>query len=161
MVLGPAPERFGDQVTGDSLIDRSAVDDGDEYFPAATNAFVLYDRATGWVECFPKATLSYNDTLKAMRDFQGTTGPKVQQFHSDNFPSIAKAAKTMRWTAPTSTPGIPQTNGLAERKVRQVKEGGRTNLVQSGLDNAWWPYAVAHRCVRLRGRFGLQQDRPR
>ena len=106
----------------------------------------MYRRATDWIECHPKATLSYEDTLQAMRDFQGTEGRRVKQFHSDNFRSIAKAAKTMRWTAPTSTPGIPQTNGLAERKVRQVKEGGRTNLLQAGLDYSWWPYAVTHHC---------------
>ena len=106
----------------------------------------MFDRATGWIECHPKATLSYEDTLQAMRDFQGTEGRKVKQFYSDNFKSIQKAAKKMGWTAPTSTPGVPQTNGLAERKVRQVKEGGRTNLAQSGLSYAWWPYAVTHHC---------------
>ena len=93
--LGPAPVHFGDQVTGDSLIDRSADCDGDEYFPNATNAFVMFDRATEWIECHPKATLSYEDTLQAMRDFQGTEGRKVELFYADNFPSIAKAEKAM------------------------------------------------------------------
>ena len=58
-------------MTGDSLIDRSGDCEGDEYFPNATNAFVMFDRATQWIECHPKATLSYEDTLKAMRDFSG------------------------------------------------------------------------------------------
>ena len=121
LVIGPAPVRFGDQVTGDSLIDRTVIGEGDEYFPNSTNAFVMYDRATQWIECHPKATLSYEDTLQAMRNFQGTYGRKVRRFYADNFASIAKAAKTMHWTAPTSTPGVPQTNGLAERKIRQVR----------------------------------------
>merc|ERR1712026_586488 len=81
-----------------------------------------------------------------MLDFQGTEGRKVKQFYSDNFSSLADAAKKMHWAAPTSTPGVPQTNGLAERKIRQVKEGGRTNLIQSGLAYVWWPYAVKHHC---------------
>ena len=43
---------------------------------------------------------------------------------------------------PTSTPGVPQTNGLAEREVRVCKEGGRANLIQAGLGVEWYEFAV-------------------
>ena len=67
LAAGPTPKRFGDYVTGDSLINRDAGDNDDDNYPGATNAFVMYDRATGWIECAPKGTLSYEDTLEAMR----------------------------------------------------------------------------------------------
>ena len=53
----------------------------------------------------------------------------------------------MGWVNPHSTPGVQQFNGLAERMVRRVKEGGRANLLQSGLPYGWWPWALAHHCA--------------
>ena len=116
-------------------------------FPGSTNSFVMYDRGTDWTECAPQMSLSYEQTKAAMRHFQGTSGRKVKSFYADNFPSITKAARAMGWCNPHSCPGVPQTNGLAERMVRRVKEGGRANLIQSGLPYSWWPYAVTHFCA--------------
>ena len=39
---------------------------------------------------------------------------------------------------PTSTPACPETNGLAEAAVKDVKNGTRANLIQSGLHPTWW-----------------------
>ena len=50
---------------------------------------------------------------------------------------------------PTSTPSEPKSNGLIERMIRRVKDGTRTNLVQSGLDITWWPHAAMHFCDAL------------
>ena len=36
----------------------------------------------------------------------------------------------------------PQTNGIIERAVRVVKEGTSCVMVQSGLDEKWWPEAM-------------------
>ena len=38
----------------------------------------------------------------------------------------------------TSTPHRSETNGIAERAVRRVKEGTYAVLLQSGLDENWW-----------------------
>lgn len=41
---------------------------------------------------------------------------------------------------------VPQTNGLPERRVRKVKEGGSAGTVQSGLKaKRWWQFAVRHK----------------
>ena len=37
-----------------------------------------------------------------------------------------------------STPHRSETNGIAERAVRRVKEGTSAVLLQSGLGNEWW-----------------------
>ena len=42
------------------------------------------------------------------------------------------------WNHCTSTPHRSETNGIAERAVRRVKEGTSAVLLQSGLDNEWW-----------------------
>ena len=31
--------------------------------------------------------------------------------------------------------------------IRRVKEGGRSNLIQSGLPYVWWPWAATHHCA--------------
>ena len=38
----------------------------------------------------------------------------------------------------TSRPHRSETNGIAERAVRRVKEGTSVVLLQSGLDGNWW-----------------------
>ena len=37
-----------------------------------------------------------------------------------------------------STPHRSETNGIAERAVRRVKEGTSAVLLQSGLNENWW-----------------------
>ena len=37
-----------------------------------------------------------------------------------------------------STPHRSETNGIAERAVRRVKEGTSAVLLQSGLNESWW-----------------------
>ena len=61
--------------------------------------------------------------------------------HSDNAPELLEAMKHLGWANPTSCPGIPQTNHIAEEKVRLCKTGTRAVLEQSGFPDDWWPMA--------------------
>ena len=58
----------------------------------------------------------------------------------------------------TSTPYRPETNGIAERAVRRVKEGTSASLVQSGLPEDWWGEAMYFYCL-LRCVYDQLQDR--
>ena len=60
----------------------------------------------------------------------------------DNAPELIKAMEELRWTYDTSTPHRPETNGVAERAARIIKEGTSTTLLQSGLPEDWWQEAM-------------------
>ena len=58
--------------------------------------------------------------------------PKV--LYTDSSLEFGTACEDLQWTLCTSTPHRSETNGIAERAVRRVKEGPSTVLLQSGLD---------------------------
>ena len=51
---------------------------------------------------------------------------------------FSKACEDLSWNHCTSTPHRSETNGVAERALRRVKEGTSAVLLQSGLDENWW-----------------------
>ena len=62
--------------------------------------------------------------------------PKV--IYTDNSLEFGKACEDLSWNHCTSTPHRSETNGIAERSVRRVKEGTSAVLLQSGLNESWW-----------------------
>ena len=112
----------------------------------ANSAIVLFDRATSWLDCYLKATRSEAHIVEAMQEFTKPSD-KIKQFYCDNGGELEAASRTLNWRRPTSTPGCPQTNGLAERCVRKVKEGGTSGIVQSGFKaKRWWRFSVRCQC---------------
>ena len=66
--------------------------------------------------------------------------PKV--IYTDNSLEFGKACEDLSWNHCSSTPHRSETNGIAERAVRRVKEGTSAVLLQSGLDENWWADAM-------------------
>ena len=68
--------------------------------------------------------------------------PGVRQetkvIYTDNSLEFGKACEDLSWNHCTSTPHRSETNGIAERAVRRVKEGTSAVLLQSGLNESWW-----------------------
>ena len=62
--------------------------------------------------------------------------PKV--IHTDKTLEFGKSCEHLSWNHCTSTPHRSETNGIAERPVRRVKEGTSAVLLQSGLNESWW-----------------------
>ena len=62
--------------------------------------------------------------------------PKV--IYTNNSLELGKACEDLSWNHCTSTPHRSETDGIAERAVRRVKEGTSAVMLQSGLDENWW-----------------------
>ena len=63
---------------------------------------------------------------------------KLKVIYTDNSLEFGKACEDLSWNHCTSTPHRSETNGIAERAARRVKEGTFAVLLQSGLDENWW-----------------------
>ena len=81
--------------------------------------------------------------------------PKV--IYTDNSLEFGKACEDLSWNHCTSTPQRSETNGLAERAVRSVKEGTFAVLLQSGLDENGWADSMEC-CTYLRNIQDLLSD---
>ena len=64
----------------------------------------------------------------------------------DNSLEFGKACEDLSWNHCKSTPHRSETNGIAERAVRRVKEGTSAVLLQSGLDEKWWADSMECYC---------------
>ena len=108
------PQSFGQCVTGDHIICKRDVEKG---INGETCALVVLDVATDWLACYPLKAKSAQAAYEALDDFEG---PKrcVALFHSDNAPELIKAAKMIGWLHGKSTPGVHESNAIAESAAR-------------------------------------------
>jgi hypothetical protein len=138
--LGPSPARYGQEITCDHLVARSAAAQGVE---GERNMLVVRDRATGMVDCFPVQSKSSQEVSISLRCFLGQTKPGM--IYTDCAPELAKAIENIAAHG-TAQPYRHETNGRIERTIRLVAEGARTCLAQSGLPSRFWPLACRHFC---------------
>ena len=83
-----------------------------------------------------KQTLLRKHKRSLQKFLEPDRNPKV--IYTDNSLEFGKACEDLSWNHCTSTPHRSETNGIAERAVRRVKEGTSAVLLQSGLDEKWW-----------------------
>ena len=99
-------------------------------------AVVVQDLATQWMQAYPCKNKTSQETQKSLQKFlEPDRKPKV--IYTDNSFEFGKACEDLSWNHCTSTPHRSETNGIAERAVRRVKEGSAV-LLQSGLNESWW-----------------------
>ena len=65
-------------------------------------------------------------------------GARQTVIYTDNSMEFGEACEDLSWNHCTSTLDRTETNGIAERAVRRVKEGTSAVLLQSGLNESWW-----------------------
>ena len=101
-------------------------------------------------------TKTSQETQRSLQKFlEPDRKPKV--IYTDNSLEFGKACEDLSWNHCTSTPHRSETNGIAERAVRSVKEGTSAVLLQSGLNESWW--ADSMECYTyLRNVTDLQSD---
>ena len=129
----PRAENFGDLITADYKI----VSEGCESRNNHRYAVVVQDLATQWILSYPCKTKTSLETQKSLMKFLEPTR-KSKVIYTDNSLEFGKACEDLSWNHCTSAPHRSETNGIAERAVRRVKEGTSAVLLQSGLNESWW-----------------------
>ena len=79
-----------------------------------------------------------------MKFLKPTRKPKV--IYTDNSLEFGRSCEKLSWNHCTSTPHRSETNGIAERAVRRVKEETSAVWLQSGLGNEWWADSMECYC---------------
>ena len=129
----PRADIFGDLITAD----RKVLSDNCESRNNHRYAVVVQDLATQWIQAYPCKTKTSQETQRCLQKFlEPERKPKV--IYTDNSLEFGKACEDLSWNHCTSTPHRSETNGIAERAVRRVKEGTSAVLLQSGLNESWW-----------------------
>ena len=133
----PRVENFGDLITADHKV----LSEGCESRNNHRYAVVVQDMVTKWIQSYPCKTKTSQEKQRSLQKFlEPNRKPKV--IYTDNSLEFGKACEDLSWNHCTSTPHRSETNGIAERAVRRVKEGTSAALLQSGLDEQWWADSV-------------------
>ena len=128
----PKAEKLGDLITADHKV----FSEGCEARHNHQYAVVVQDLGTQWLQSDPCKTKTSKETQKSLQKFlEPTRKPKV--IYTDTSSEFGKSCEELSWNHCTSTPHRSDTNGIAERAVRRVKEGTSVVLLQSGLDEKW------------------------
>ena len=100
-------------------------------------AVVVQDVGTQWIQSYPCKTKTSQETQRSLQKFL-EPNRKPQVINTVNSLEFGKTCEDLSWNHCTSTPHRSETNGIAERAVRRMKEGTSAVLLQSGLDEKWW-----------------------
>ena len=73
----------------------------------------------------------------------------VQVVYTDNSPELIRAIKDLGYRHQTSIEYVDSSKSFVEREVRQMLEGARSNLLQSGLPLKMWPLAMQHHAAAI------------
>ena len=133
-------ENFADLLWSDHIIvGKNKVSRGNK---GEKVGLLIYDVATHIQDIPALKNKNAQSTFTALMYFLGNHSGK--RIYSDNAGEIAVAAERMRMVHATSTPHKPQSNGLCENRVKQVVQGTRCNVLQSGFPHRFWPLAARH-----------------
>ena len=129
----PRAENFGGLKTADHKVLSESCESRNNH----RYAIVVQDLATQWIQAYPCKTKTSQETQRSLQKFL-EPDRKPEVIYTDNSLEFGKACEDLSWNHCTSTPDRSETNGIAERAVRRVKEGTSAVLLQSGLIESWW-----------------------
>ena len=128
----PRAENFGDLITADHKV----LSEGCESRNNHRCAVVVQDLVTQWIQAYPCKNKTSQETQRSLQKFL-EPDRKVIVIYTDNSLEFGKACENLSSDHCTSTRYRSETNGIAERAVRRVKEGTIAVLLQSGLNESW------------------------
>ena len=129
----PRADKYGDLITADYKV----LSDNCESRNNHRYAVVVQDLVT----MDPDVSVQKQNFIRnpeKLAKVVGTRKRKSKVIYTDNSLEFGKACEDLSWNHCTSTPHRSETNGIAERAVRRVKEGTSAVLLQSGLNESWW-----------------------
>ena len=145
-------ENFGDLITADHKVLSENCESRNHH----RYAVVVQDLATQWIQSYPCKTKTSQETQMSSKKFLERDG-KPELIYTDNSLEFGKACEDVSWDHCTSTPHRSETNGIAERAVRRVKEGTSAVFVQSGPNESSWADSMEC-CTYLRNVTDLLSD---
>ena len=138
-------EVFGDHIIGDHVIIKKNVEEG---FRGEQVALVLKDLHTQYRYVYPSQSKDSQSCVDGLNHFIGSKDD-VQVVYTDNSPELIRAIKDLGYRHQTSIEYVDSSKSFAEREVRQMLEGARSNLLQSGLPLKMWPLAMQHHATAI------------
>ena len=124
---------FGDLITADHKVLSENCESRNNH----RYAVVVQDLAIQWIQAYLCKNKTSQETQRSLQKFlEPDRKPKV--IYTYNSLEFGKACEDLSWNHCTSTPHRSETNGIAERAVRRVKEGTSAVFSQSGLNESWW-----------------------
>ena len=102
---------------------------------------MVQDLAAQWIQSYPCKTKTSQETEKSLHKFLEPPWKPIV-IHTVNSLEFGKACEDLSWNHCTSTPHRSETNGIAERAARRIKEGTSAVRLQSGLDEKWWADSI-------------------
>ena len=140
----PRAEKFGDLITANHKVlnmREVKLESNHRY------AVVVQDLATQWIQSYPCKTKTSQETEKEFTKVPRAVTQTKSHLHRQLIHwNLGKSCEDLSWNHRTSTPHRSETNGIAERAVRRVKEGTSAVLLQSGLDEKWWADSMECYC---------------
>ena len=137
----PRAERFGDLITAGHKV----LNEGGESRNNNRYAVAVQDLTTQRNQSFPWKTKTSQETEESLSKLLEPSHRPIVE-HTDNSMEFGKTCEDLSWNRRTSTPHRSETNEIAERAVRRVKEGTTAKLLQSGLDEKWWAGSMECYC---------------
>ena len=138
-------EVFGDHIIGDHVIIKKNVEEG---FRGEQVALVLKDLHTQYRYVYPSQSKDSQSCVDGLNHFIGSKDD-VQVVYTDNSPELIRAIKDLGYRHQTSIEYVDSSKSFIEREVRQMLEGARSNLLQSGLPLKMWPLAMQHHATAI------------
>ena len=117
----PRADNFGDLITADHKV----LSEGCESRNTHRDAVVVQDLATQWIHAKQKLLRKHKEACKSSWSRIGS----LKSFTLTIPWNSGKGCGDLSWNHCTSTPHRSETNGIAERAVRRVKEGNLCRIV--------------------------------
>ena len=138
-------EVFGDFIIRDHVIIKRNVEEG---FKGEQVALVLKDLHTQYRYVYSSQTKDAQSSMDGVNHFIGSKDD-AQVVYTDSSPELLRAIKDLGYRHQTSIEYVDLSKSFAERQVRQMLEGARSNLLQPGLPLKMWPLAMQHHAAAI------------